>query len=98
MKNAESQNLADKLAAMLSGSAAWVHMDAETNRPVVYLNDGDKRYCVKKVQVFNEESGKLTTKWVNLGEAPQKEAPAATDPAVVQALKELIAEGKQLSA
>lgn len=90
----QKQNLADMLAAMLSQSGAWIHMDAETNRPVVYLNDGEKRYCVKKVQVFDKEAGKLTTEWVNLGEAPKKDAPAKLDPAVVQAMKELIAEGK----
>lgn len=87
------QNLADMLAAMLSESKAWIHMDTETNRPVVYLNDGDKRLCVKKVQIFDKEAGKLTSEWVNLGEVAKKEA-TKLDPTVVQAVKELIAEGK----
>jgi len=86
--------MADSLADMLNSGKAWVHMDEETNRPVLYVNDGEKRFCVKKVQVFNQESKQLATQWVNLGEAPAKKQVAATDPAVVQAIKELIAEGK----
>lgn len=91
----EIQNTADMLVSILSESGAWIHMDAETNRPVVYVNDGEKRYCVKKVQVLNSETRKLTSEWVNLGEvASKKAATPQLDPAIVQATKELIAEGK----
>ena len=90
----EKKSLADMLVEVLDSSKAWIHMDAETNRPVVYLNDGEKRYCVKKVQVFDKESSKLTTQWINLGEVNPKDKPAGLDPNVVAAVKELIKEGK----
>ena len=86
--------MADSLAEILNNSSAWIHFDADTNRPIVYLNDADgKRFYVKKVQIFDETTQKLTTRWINLGEAPAKKQ-ADLDPAVVQATKELIAEGK----
>lgn len=89
--------LADMLAEALTDAKAWVHIGTEDNRPVLFVNDGGARYAVKKVQVFDEESKKLTPRWVNLGETKAKEkAPASgsANPAVVQAMKELLAEHK----
>lgn len=97
MENPNKQNLADALVEILSSSRAWVHI-ADDNRPMIYLNIGDDvSLIVKKVQVFDEAEKKMTTKWVNLGVASKKEVATEADAAVVQAVKELIAEGKMPS-
>ena len=73
------------LASLLNESGAYIHVGAD-NYPAAYVNDGEKRYCVKKVQVFDKESGKLNSEWVNLGEAKKKISADQVDPALVQAI------------
>ncbi len=87
MEQDKKPMVADILAKLLDESGAWIHVGSN-NFPSVYVNDGEKRYCVRKVQLFDKDTGKLTSQWVNLGEAKKKISANQVDPALVAAIAE----------
>lgn len=88
----KDQNKADFMAEVLNDVQPYVGIAAD-NYPMLYIQDGENRYCVKKVNIYNETSKKTEGKWVNLGIARQRDQEAPVDPALLDAYKKLIAAG-----
>jgi hypothetical protein len=84
---------AEAFIEMLNEGEAFVGMDRHTRNPFIYLGKGEERFYIKKVIVHNEETGSTESKWIT---APTKAGKVSkdADPAMVQAYKELLAEGK----
>lgn len=92
MTTENKSSKADFIAEVMNDLQPYVAI-AEDNNPMLYVQDGDNRYCVKKVRIYNETEKKLDSKWVNLGLAKQRDQEAPVNPELIDAYKKLIAAG-----
>ena len=91
---------AEAFIRMLTDGDAFIGIDKRSRNPYIYMGVGEGRYYLKKVNVHIEETNKMSSKWIH-GEAAAKpttneeaEPTSVVDPAKVEAMKQLILEGK----